>query len=80
MPGQPLSLPVAPFRTWGMDIYGPLPLTDDGGMYIIGFTEDHSRWVEVLGLKNITAASVARAFVDRVILQSFCGCRYYHWD
>ncbi len=38
-------------------------------MYIIVFTEDQSRWVEVLALKNITAASVARAFVDSVILR-----------
>ncbi len=68
-PGQPLPLPVAPFLTWGMDIYGPLPLTDDGFMYIIEFTEYHSRWVEVLALKNITAASVARAFVDSVVLR-----------
>ena len=67
--GQPLPLPVAPFLTWGMDIYGPLPLTDDGFMYIIVFTEYHSRWVEVLALKNITAASVARAFVDSVVLR-----------
>ena len=68
-PGQPLPLPVAPFLTWGMDIYGPLPLTDDGFMYIIVFTEYHSRWVEVPALKNITAASVARAFVDSVVLR-----------
>jgi Integrase zinc binding domain/Integrase core domain len=68
-PGQPLPLPVAPFLTWGMDIYGPLPLTDDGFMYIIVFTEYHSRWVEVLALKTITAASVARAFVDSIVLR-----------
>ncbi len=69
--GQPLPLPVAPFLTWRMDIYGPLPLTDDGFMHIIVFTEYHSRWIEVLALKNITAASVARAFVYSVVLR--CG-------
>jgi transposase InsO family protein len=67
--GQPLPLPVAPFLTWGMDIYGPLPLTDDGFMYIIVFTEYHSRWVEVIALKNITAVSVARVFVDSIVLR-----------
>ena len=52
-----------------MDIYGPLPLTDDGFMYIIVFTEYHSRWVEVIALKNITAVSVARVFVDSIVLR-----------
>jgi transposase InsO family protein len=68
-PGQPIPLPLSPFKTWGMDCYGPLPETPDGFASIIVFTEYHSRWAEVIPLKTISAEAVARAFVDFIVLR-----------
>ena len=60
--------PSGPFHLVGMDLVGPLQVTNNGNKYIITFTDYFTKWVEVMPIKNKTAESVAakvRSFVNR---------------
>ncbi|KAL8441664.1 hypothetical protein Emed_007526 [Eimeria media] len=57
------SLPIGtPFELVAMDLYGPLTVTETGNAYILVFIDHHTRWVELVPLKQPTASTVADAF------------------
>lgn len=58
-----------PMEVWAMDIVGPLPCTASDARYILVATDLFSKWVEAAPLSNQTAASVAQAFVQKVVLR-----------
>ncbi|MES9879438.1 MAG: reverse transcriptase domain-containing protein, partial [Sedimenticola sp.] len=62
-----------------IDIFGPLPTTEDGNEYIIVLSEYFSKWVEAWATPNHTAITVA----DKVVSEFFVrfGCpRQIHTD
>ena len=52
------------FEFVGIDIVGPVPQSMQGNEYILVMIDYFSRWVEALPIPNITAVTVARAFVN----------------
>jgi hypothetical protein len=55
------------FQVRGADMLGPLPTTKQGNRYILVFTDHFSKWVEVFPLKETTATTIAKHYVEDVI-------------
>ena len=70
-PLQPLA-PTAPWDTLAMDIFGPLPVSDNGRRFVLVFGDLFTKWVIAEPLISQDADTVARALVNRVI--STFGC------
>jgi len=63
-------IPVAgPMDRVAVDILGPLPITENGNKYIIVFCEYLTKFCITKALPNITADTVARTFVDEIVLK-----------
>lgn len=62
-PIQPSDL----FARWGIDIVGPLPITERGNRYIVVAMDYFSRWPEARPLKAANAISVAEFIYDEII-------------
>ena len=62
----------APLERIGIDIVGPLPVTENGNEYIIVLGDYFSKWKEAYPVPNHTAMTVA----DKVITEFICrfGC------
>ena len=58
------------FQVIALDIFGPLPITNDGNEYILVIGDHFTKWVEAFALPNHTAAVVADRLCTEVI------CRY----
>jgi len=41
-----------PFELVGMDLFGPLPVTDGGYEWVIVFTDHFTKWVEIHPIKR----------------------------
>ena len=54
-------------QAWGLDIFGPLPVSRDGNRYILVMIDLFSRWVEAIPTKNQTGETVAKEFESNVI-------------
>ena len=67
-PLQPLFTSF-PMEIWAMDIVGPLTYTSSGKRYILVATDLFSRWVETVALADQSAKSVAKAFIEAVVLR-----------
>ena len=52
---------------WCIDLYGPMPLSEQGNRWVFGAVERGRRWPELAALKDASAESVARALFERVI-------------
>ena len=52
-----------------MDIMGPLACTASGKRYVLVATDLFTRWVEAVPLADQSALSVARAFIESVVLR-----------
>ena len=50
-----------------LDIVGPLPRTKQGNKYILVVADYFTRWVEVYGLPNTEASTVAKVLVNEWI-------------
>ena len=61
----------APLEYVAIDILGPLPKTTDGHRYLLCITDRYSKMVRTIPLKNITAATVAKAFCEHWVFH--CG-------
>jgi hypothetical protein len=61
-----------PFDRVGMDLVGPLPLTEKGNQYIVVVTEYLTKWVEAQALPDAKAASVVPFFYEDVICRHGC--------
>lgn len=58
-----------PFERTAMDIMGPLPVSTAGNRYILMFIDHLTRYAEAIALPDQKADTVARAFVERIILR-----------
>lgn len=69
---QPLAVTSSskwPFELVSIDLMGPLPKSPDKFTYILSFQDDLTRVFGAVALKDKTTDTVARAFVDQVILK-----------
>lgn len=58
-----------PFERMALDIVGPLPTTTEGNRYILVFVDHFTKLAEAVPLPDQKAETVARAFVERVVLR-----------
>jgi transposase InsO family protein len=58
------------FERWGIDIVGPLPVTERGNRYIVVAMDYFTRWPEAKPLKSANAETVATFIYEEII------CRY----
>src|SRR3990170_5734836 len=58
------------FERWGIDIVGPLPITERGNRYIVVAMDYFTRWPEAKPLKSANAETVATFIYEEII------CRY----
>ena len=56
-----------PFEVMGMDIIGPLPTTVHGYRWILVFTDHFSKWAEAFPMKDSTAPTIAKHYVEDII-------------
>jgi transposase InsO family protein len=54
-----------PLESVAMDILGPLPRTKDGNRFLLVIADRYTKVTRTVPLRNVTALSVARAFVDQ---------------
>lgn len=66
-PLQIYETPEEIFQRVSMDIVGPLNMTEQGNRYILTFMDYLTRYVECIPLNNITAATIAKAFITKII-------------
>ena len=71
-PLQPIPVGAEPWETVGMDIVGPLPRTANGNQHILVVCDYLSKFPVAIALKNQTASTVAKAFVNNVVCQYGC--------
>ena len=57
-----------PFEKCYLDVVGPLPVTQEGNKYILTFQDDLSKYVIAMTITQQDAETVARSFVERVML------------
>lgn len=58
-----------PFERVGMDILGPLPTTTTGNKYVLVCVDHLTKYAEITALPDQKAETVARAFVETVVLR-----------
>lgn len=69
-----------PFERISTDILGPLPTCNtSGNRYVLVFVDSFTKYVELIPLINIRAATVARAFLHRIICRHGAP-RFLHSD
>ena len=63
-----LTVPIGtPFEIVAVDIFGPLQRTTAGCEHILVLMDHHTRWVELVALREVTAMAVAEAIFCRWI-------------
>ena len=55
-----------PWDTVGMDIYGPLPRTQQGYRYILVLIDHFTKWPEIVPMRYITSEAVADVLTRRI--------------
>jgi transposase InsO family protein len=55
------------FERTSMDVVGPLPTTKNGNKYILTFIDYFSKYAEAIPLSNVSAETVARAFIVNIV-------------
>lgn len=68
-PLQPVVPPKELWDTVAMDIIGPISPSRSGNCYILTMVEYTSRYVEAVALPDQTAESIAKAFINTIILR-----------
>ena len=48
-----------------LDMMGPLPESDSGNKYTMVMDDQHSQWVKIKSLKNISEETTAHTAVDQ---------------
>lgn len=56
-----------PLEKVALDLTGPFPETERGNRYLLVIGDHFTKWTEAIPLPNITAVSVAQAFVEHFI-------------
>jgi len=73
-PLESFSLPKGRFDHIHMDIVGPLPPSEDK-IYLLTVVDRFTRWPECYPLTNISAATVAKTFVEQYVSRFGCPLR-----
>ena len=55
--------------TWGIDFAGPFPVTKRGNKYVLVMIEHFTKWVELVALRDKTAAGTAWALVEYILIR-----------
>ena len=56
-----------PFEVVGIDIFGPMPCTQQGNRYVVVMVDRFSRWTELVAVPDITTITVADVVVERLL-------------
>jgi transposase InsO family protein len=67
VPMGDMPLPVSPMQVIGMDLIGPMAVTEKGNRYALTIIDHHSGWAEVYPLPDKTNQSVWDAFSNRFL-------------
>ena len=62
-----ITLADSPWKTVGIDILGPLPVTEDGYRWILTIVDQFTRWPIAIPLRGRSSAEIARALHDHLI-------------
>jgi transposase InsO family protein len=62
-----ITLAADSWETVGIDILGPLPVTEDGYRWLLTIVDQFSRWPMAIPLRGRTSAEIARALHDHLI-------------
>jgi hypothetical protein len=62
-PVQPIPIPPRRFSHVHVDLVGPLPVSEDGFIYLMTMMDRITRWLEAVPLKEMSAAACVRAFM-----------------
>jgi len=71
---QPMqAIPVdGPFDRWGIDIKGPLPITEAENRYVIAAMDYFTKWPVARAIPNIQAVTVVQFIYEDIICQFGC--------
>jgi len=58
--------PLGPFKNWGIDLMGPLPMTRRGHQFIAVAANYLTKFAEVRALKSSMKHEVARFLYERI--------------
>jgi transposase InsO family protein len=61
-----------PWKMVSLDIFGPLPETVKGNKYVLVICDRFSRWVVLVAMPDMSATTVADAFVEEIIYVFGC--------
>ena len=76
----PMPVPSMPFERISTDILGPLPTCQHtGNKYVLVFVDYFTKYIELVALPDIKAATVAEAFVKEVVCRHGAPA-YLHSD
>ena len=64
-----VTLSTEPWETVGIDILGPLPVTEDGYKWLLTIVDQFTRWPCAVPLRSRSSAEIARALHDHLITQ-----------
>ena len=68
-----LKLPIrVPFEILAMDLYGPLPVTLHRHEYILVLVDHHTRWCELVPLRQTTVEVIATT-LHTLVLSLWCS-------
>lgn len=70
-PLVPLPIP-GPFERMGVDVVGPLCMTERGNKYVLVFTDYFTKWAEAIPMADQKAVTVAQAFVEKIVCVHGC--------
>lgn len=56
-----------PFHTWAMDFVGPITPPSQGKRWILVATENFTKWVEAVALREANAKAVVRFLKENII-------------
>jgi len=67
------AIPVdGPFDRWGIDIKGPLPITEAENRYVIAAMDYFTKWPVARAIPNIQAVTVVQFIYEDIICQFGC--------
>ena len=68
-PLKPMPPPDHVWQTMAMDIVGPVTESDEGYVYILVMSEYLTRYTVTAPMKDMTAETVAKVFIEKIVLQ-----------